>query len=100
MRALVIPRVEAVAVGVLPLLVVLPVLLVPRLHRAGNRRQRFANGRVLRVTRLVTAGASRARSERLTRRPSPRAGVAEKPDREAGLAAPHESCSTKRTPAR
>jgi hypothetical protein len=77
MQALVIPRVEAVAVGVLPLLVVLPVLLVPRLHRAENRRRRFANGRVRRVTRLVTAGASRARSGRLTKRPSPRGGVAE-----------------------
>jgi hypothetical protein len=61
MQALVIPRVEAVAVGVLPLLVVLPVLLVRRLHRAENHRRRFANGRVHRVTRLVTAGASRAR---------------------------------------
>jgi hypothetical protein len=79
MQALVIPRVEAVAVGVPPLQVVPPVLLVPRLHRAGNRRRRFANGRAHRVTQLVTAGASRARSGRLTKRPSPRAGVAEGP---------------------
>ena len=87
MRALVIPLVEAVAVGVPPLLVVPPVLLVPRLHHAGNRRRRFANGRVRKVTRSVTADESRARSGRLTKRPSPRAGVAEKHGRKAGLAA-------------
>ena len=61
MPAPVIPLVEAVAVGVQPLLVVLPALLVPLRHRAGNRKRRFANGRVRRVTRLATAGASRAR---------------------------------------
>ena len=78
MQALVILRVEAVAVGVLPLLVVLPVLLVPPRHHAGNRRRRFANGRVRKVTRSVTAGEFRARSGRLMKRLSPRAGVAEK----------------------
>ena len=88
MPAPVIPLVEAVAVGVQPLLVVLPVLLVPRLHRAGNRRRRFANGRVHKVTRLATAGASRARSGRLTTQPSPRAGAAEESGRKAGLAPP------------
>src|SRR5580658_9191721 len=100
MQALVTPRVEAVAVGVPPLLVVPPVLLVPRLPRAGNRRRKFANGRVHRVTRLATADESRARLGRLTKQPSPRAGVAEKYGREAGLAALDEGCSTKGTQAR
>jgi hypothetical protein len=100
MRALAIPLVEAVAVGVPLLLVVPPVLLVPLLHRAGNPRRRFANGRVHRVTRLATADESRARLGRLMKQPSPRAGVAEKCGREAGLAALHEGCSTKRTQAR
>jgi hypothetical protein len=77
MQAPATPRVEAVAVGVLPLLVVLLVLLVRQLHRVENHRRRFANGRVHKVTRSVTAGVSRARSGRLTKRPSPRAGVAE-----------------------
>jgi hypothetical protein len=77
MPAPVIPRVEDVAVGVLPPLVVHHVLLVPPLHRAGNPKQRFANGRVHRVTQLETAGESRARSGRHTKQPSPRAGVAE-----------------------
>ena len=46
----------------------------PAATPAGNRRRRFANGRVHRVMRSGTADESRARSGRLTKRPSPKAG--------------------------